>query len=97
MATTFNPEISNLVTNEGGTVIYSSGNIIIASEVSEELYRELLKSPYIDSLEVLPLKRYNKTQKIDVPTVTVGNTTVAFDDLETETQDTENIPGAASS
>lgn len=95
MATTFNPEISNLIKNEGGAVVYQSGNIIVASEISEELYRELLKSPYIESLEVLPLKRYSNTQTSDIPTVTVQNTTVAFDDLSNETtEDNENVSGA---
>lgn len=94
MATTFNPEISNLIRNEGGAVVYQSGNIIVASEISEELYRELLKSPYIDSLEVLPLKRYSNRQTSDIPTVSVQNTSVAFDDLSNEnTNDDENVPG----
>lgn len=94
MATTFNPEISNLINNEGGTVIYSSGNIIVASEISDELYRELLKSPYIETLEVLPLKRYSVTQKTDIPTITVNNQSVAFEDISTTTEDnTENQSG----
>ena len=94
MATTFNPEISNLIKNEGGAVVFSSGNIIVASEISEELYIELLKSPYVDSLEVLPLKRYSNTQTSDIPTVSIENTTVAFEDLSNETpDDDENVPG----
>jgi len=93
MATTFNPEISNLIKNEGGAVVYSTGNIIVASEISEELYQELLKSSYIESLEVLPLKRYSNTQTSDIPTVSMQNTTVAFDDLSNETGDDENEQG----
>lgn len=97
MATTFNPEISNLIKNEGGTVVYSAGNIIVASEISEELYRELLKSPYIDTLEVLPLKRYNEKQTTDIPTVTVDSKTVAFEDIsvDDDDDDDENVPGAS--
>jgi len=92
---TFNPEISNLITSEGGSVVYQTGNIIVASEISEELYRELLKSPYIESLEVLPLKRYGNIQTSDIPTVTIQDTTVAFDDLSNENpSDGENVPGA---
>ena len=90
MATTFNPEISNLINNEGGTVIYSSGNILIASEISEELYRELLKSPYIITLEVLPLKRYSMTQKTDIPTITVKNQTKPFNDIPVSDENTDN-------
>jgi hypothetical protein len=33
-------------------------NVIMASEISEAQYRELLNSQYIDKLDVLPLKRY---------------------------------------
>jgi len=92
---TFNTEISNLIKNEGGGVVYQSGNIIVASEISEELYRELLKNSYIDSLEVLPLKRYSNNQTSDIPTVTIQNTTVDFDDLSNENiDDDENVPGA---
>lgn len=94
---TFNPEISNLITIEGGSVVYQSGNIIVASEISEELYRELLKNPYIESLEVLPLKRYDNIQTSDLPTVTIQNTTVAFDDLSNENSDgDEDVPGSGS-
>ncbi len=95
MATTFNPEISELIKNEGGSIIYSSGNIIIGSEISEELYRELLKSSYIESIEVLPLKQYNTNQKVDTPIITIDNKTIAFDDLSNENvDDDENVPGA---
>ena len=98
MATTFNPEISKLINNEGGTVIYSSGNILIASEISEELYRELLKSPYIESVKDLPLKRYSTTQKIDIPTVTIQNQSVAFDDLTNVSEENDdNEEGGSSS
>lgn len=94
---TFNPEISKLITIEGGSVVYQAGNIIVASEISEELYRELLKSPYIERLEVLPLKRYGNIQTSDLPTVTIQDTTVAFDDLSNENSNNdENVPGAGS-
>ena len=97
MASTFNPEISNLIKNEGGSVVYQSGNIIVASEVSQELFRELLKSPYIESLEALPLKRYSNRETTDIPTVTLQNTSIAFQDLSNESTDnSENVPGAGS-
>lgn len=96
MASTFNPEISNQIKEDGGTIIYSSGNIIIASEISVELYRELIKSPYIESMESLPLKRYNITQKTDVATIAVDDTIKAFDDLDDGSEtDTENQSGAS--
>ena len=96
MVTTFNPEISELVINEGGTVVYSSGNILLVSEISEELYMELLKSSYIDSLEILPLKRYGKIQTSDVSTIEQNNESVPFNDLSTEDDNnSENQSGAS--
>ena len=94
IASTYNPEIANLISNEGGAVVYQSGNIIVASEVSVELFQELIKSPYIESLETLPLKSYTNTQTTDSTRVTYKNTTVAFGDLDNEIIDDENVPGA---
>lgn len=51
-------EIKEQITLSGGTIIFTKDNLIIASEVSEDEYRELLKNPYIDKLDVLPAKRY---------------------------------------
>lgn len=94
MATTFNPEIEELIKNEGGSVVYSSGNIIVASEISRELYIELSKSPYIDSLESLPLKRFGGRVREDIPTVSIDNESVAFDDLNYTPPDDENQSGS---
>ncbi len=55
---TYVNEIKENIINSGGTVIFTNDNIIMASEISESQYRELLKSPYIDKMDVLPLKRY---------------------------------------
>ena len=55
---TYSNEIKAQIVASGGTVVFVKDNIIMASEISEEQYRELLKSPYIDKLDVLPLKRY---------------------------------------
>ncbi len=95
MATTYNPEISNIVKREGGSVIYSSGNILVVSEVSQELYIELLKNPHIDSLEVLPLKKYSVNQTTIKPTAEIDNHIVAFDDIESDDSgdDSGNVPG----
>ena len=55
---TYVDEIKKQIVLSGGTVIHIKNNIIVASEISEAEYRELLKNPYIDKLDVLPLKRY---------------------------------------
>lgn len=56
----FNAEVENEIVDNGGTIIYSYNNIIIASEISEEYYNELQKNQYIDYIESLPLKKYGE-------------------------------------
>ena len=55
---TYNNEVATLIRQNSGTVIYSKEDIIIASEISDSLYNSLLKSPYVQAITVLPLKRY---------------------------------------
>lgn len=55
---TYNDDITNSITASGGTVVFIKDNVIIASEISEMQYRELLQNPYISKIDVLPLKRY---------------------------------------
>ena len=55
---TYSNDIKNQIVNSGGTIIFMRDNVIMASEISEAQYRELLNSPYIEKLDVLPLKRY---------------------------------------
>lgn len=54
----YNSEIRSYIVNSGGTIVFAKDNVIVASEVSESQYRELLKSPLIEKIDVLPLKRY---------------------------------------
>ena len=54
----YNSEIKTEILSNGGNVIYSYNNIILASEITEELYAELKKSSYIQYIEDVPLKRY---------------------------------------
>ena len=67
----YNSEIEDTIRTHGGTVAYSYNNVIMASEISETLYNELKKSPYIDYMESLPLKKfgdidYNLIDQIDI-------------------------------
>lgn len=55
-----NSEIEYNVRQHNGTIVYSFNNIIIASEVSEALYNELLKDPYVQYIQDLPLKKYGE-------------------------------------
>ena len=55
---TYRNNIKDQIINSGGTIVFMRDNVIMASEISEAEYRELLNSPYIEKLDVLPLKRY---------------------------------------
>lgn len=55
---TYNDEIKGSIVKSGGTIVFIKDNIIVATEISESQYRELLKHPHIDKMDVLPLKRY---------------------------------------
>jgi len=60
----FNSSVKSEIINSGGTVIFTKDNMIIASEVSEALYREMLKNPYIEKVDVISLKRYESNYVI---------------------------------
>lgn len=66
---TYNDYIKNLISISGGTVVFMKDNMIVASEISEEQYRSLLKNPYIEKIDIIPMKRYDYTQ-----TILTGNT-----------------------
>lgn len=51
-------DIKEQIITSGGTIVFMKDNIIVASEISEAEYRELLNNPFIDKLDVLPLKRF---------------------------------------
>lgn len=51
-------EIKDEIISSGGTIVFMRDNILMASEVSEAEYRQLLNNPYISKLDILPLKRY---------------------------------------
>jgi hypothetical protein len=69
MAQSYVNEIRNQLTRSGSTVVFDKDNVIIATEVSEAQYRELLKSSYIEKMDVLSLKRYYGTGKESVQVV----------------------------
>jgi hypothetical protein len=68
---TYSGDIKDQIVSSGGTIIFMRDNVIVASEISEAQYRELLNSSYIEKLDVLPLKRYGNvgvqyTQNTDI-------------------------------
>jgi len=68
---TYSSDIKEQIVTSGGTIIFMRDNVIMASEISEAQYRELLLSPYVEKLDVLPLKRYGNvgvqyTQNINI-------------------------------
>lgn len=62
---TYNASIENEIKNYGGAVLYKNDNIIIASNISEDFYKELLKNPNIDYIESLPLRKYGGNENVD--------------------------------
>lgn len=56
----YNSQIEDDISQNGGTVLYSYNNIIIASEISETLFTELQKNTYIEYVKDLPLKKYGE-------------------------------------
>lgn len=60
--TNYNNEIKTLIVNSGGTIIFVKDNMIVASEISEEQYREFLKNPHIEKIDIVPLKHYGYSQ-----------------------------------
>ena len=55
---TYNNEIKDYIISSGGTIVFQRDNVIMASEISEEQYRELLNNQHISKIDILPLKRY---------------------------------------
>jgi hypothetical protein len=83
--TNYNDVIKKEIINSGGTIIFVKNNCIIASEITEGQYRDFLKNPYIEKIDVVPLKSYGDAQPITsteitnkpIPTTTTTKTVVA--------------------
>lgn len=74
----YNSEVETSINQNGGTVLYSYNNIIIASEISDTFYNELQKNPYIEYIDSLPLKKYGDVNtdlinQIDVSKIFIGD------------------------
>lgn len=71
----YNSEIKSEIVSNGGSVIYSYNNIILATEITEELYTELKKSSYIQYIEDVPLKRYGDIDPDLIDQLDISNLT----------------------
>ena len=72
-----NSVIEDSIRQNGGTVIYSYNNIIIASEISESFYNSLLTNTNISFIQDVPLKKYGDVDttlidQLDVNTIFSG-------------------------
>ena len=69
----YNDEIKDQILVSGGTIIFMRDNVIVASEISEAQYRELLNNTNISKLDVLPLKRYGDEGESIEDTISKNN------------------------
>jgi hypothetical protein len=74
----YNSEIINNISENGGSTLYSYNNVMIVSNVSEELYNDLLKDDKIAFMQDLPLKQfgqidYNLINQFDLETLSDYN------------------------
>ena len=85
--------LKDSIIKSGGTVVFVRDNVILATEISEAQYRELLNSPYIQKMDILPIKRYGENLITYQETTTVDtNTTVSVDSVIVTTTDTTVKP-----
>lgn len=56
---TYVTEVKNELIKNGSTIVFTKDNVIVASEVSESQYLELLKNSNVEKMDVLSLKRYD--------------------------------------
>jgi hypothetical protein len=70
---TYSSSIEDSISQNGGTVIYSYNNIIIASEISEAFYNELQKNPNIDYIESVALKQYGSADSNQISNLDSNN------------------------
>jgi hypothetical protein len=87
----YNSQIEEDISQNGGTVLYSYNNIIIASDINDALFAELQKNSYIEYIKDLPLKRYGEIDytllnQLDISKIDIsGITTETMDDKTIET------------
>jgi hypothetical protein len=74
-----NSLVESDIRSQGGTILYSYNNIIIASEISDTYWIELQKNPNIDYIQDLPLKQYGE---IDYSIINQMSSSALFNRIE---------------
>ena len=80
----FNTSVENEIIRNSGKIIYSYNNMIIASDISDEYYNELAKNILIETLYIVPLKRYG-----DIDNKLIGQIDISKLELSGKTGVTE--------
>ena len=77
---TYVSTLKDSIIKSGGTVVFIRDNVMLATEISEAQYRDLLNNPYVDKIDVLPIKRYG-TNTLPYQEVLSQNTAVSIDSV----------------
>lgn len=85
----YNSQIEEDISQNGGTVLYSYNNIIIASEINDALFAELQKNTYIEYIKDLPLKKYGDINYSLINQLDISKINIS--EITTETIDNETI------
>lgn len=52
-----NKSIIDIIQNSGGTVLHEKYNVIVATDITDELYDSLINNQSIDKINILSLKK----------------------------------------
>jgi hypothetical protein len=99
---TYVTPLKDSIIKSGGTIVFIKDNLILATEISEAQYRELLNSPYVDKMDILPIKRYGYDTVpyqevittdpiVSVDSVIVTNKTTLSPDIIPSTKDSTSF------
>jgi len=90
----YNSEIIEDITQNGGTVVYSYNNIIIATEINEIFFNELNNNNNIEFIKDIPMKKYgevsnNLVGQLDIDSLT-NTTTTTINSESYKIKDSDN-------
>src|ERR1035437_93836 len=92
-ALTYNTIIEDDIKNQGGVILYSYDNIIIASEISETYWSELQSSSNIEYIQDLPLKQYGG---VDYSLIGQMSSNILFDSINQNINISDSATGKTS-
>jgi hypothetical protein len=85
----YNSQIEENISQNGGTILYSYNNIIIASEINDALFDELQKNTNIEYIKDLPLKKYGEIDYSFINQLDISKLDISG--ITTETIDNKTI------